>query len=439
VSSPAQSGNPDRVPAQSERLEDASRIRPELRSFAAIPRRAVWYAHQNPRGLLRDRLYWLIAEKSWGQNELHAVVKKSPGWEIARDFRLSDAAKLLHCSMPEVSRAAKDLKEEGRLDDVDRILRPSVNPKPIQKRPQEAASDREVKWNRSYDREFTRSTNFVADPIKAKQNLSKRFSNAPKEQISRARNTAARLTAGAGEIAAELARIENGQDLTSGGLEQVKAATLADSAQPDQVDRSVNSQRPCLTPTTSAPMPAKLFGDEATRLFGKLFKATCDLAIAAKVVEKLNHKDWRRFLAWAADKARSGNFKGYGILLTLAGQFVDSPTTAEVCSWVHDESYAVWVVPARVFWPRAFDPEWADGYTAWQELPTDDKATATRNLCARIDAGEKGKGEYGPLPRRFLESGQWRKGAREKTESVSEARDREEREFLLNAMKTKGS
>ena len=436
--SPAQPDRPAKVPAQSESLEGASRIRPELRPFAPVPRGALQYAYLNPRGLLRDRLYWLIVEKSWGQNELRAVIKKPPDWHTERDFRLSDAAKLLNRSFPEVSRAARDLKEDGRLDDVSRILRPATNPKPKPKRYQETGSDREAKWIKAIDRELSRSTNFVADPIK-KQNLTKRFSNAPKEQITNARKTAARLTAGAGEIVVELARLENQQAPSPDNLEQVESADLAGTGHPEQVDKSVNSPQRGPTPTASRQARVKLFADEATRLFRKTFKVNCDLEIATRILEELNGKNWRRFLAWAADRSHSGNFKSYGILLRMAGQFIDSPTTSEVYSWVHDESYAAWIAPARVFWPRALDSEWTDGYTAWQELSTDDKTTATRNLRARIDAGEKGQGDYGPLPRRFLELGQWRKGARQKTESAIEVREREEREFILNGMKTQGS
>ena len=438
MSLPAQSGSPVKVPAQSEWTAGASRVRPELHPFATVPRSAIQYAYLNPDGLPRDRLYWLIVEKSWVQNELHAVIKKPPGWQIESNFRLSDAAKLLKCSLSEVSRAAKDLKEDGRLEDVGGILRPAINPKAKPKRFPETGSDREARWIKTYDRELSRSANFV-DPIKAKENLTKRFSNAPKEQISTARKAAARLTAGAGEIAAELARLENEQAPNPDNLEQVESASLTGTAQPEQVDRSVNSLRPGLTSTGSPQAQTHLFAHEATKLFRESFNANCDLGIAAQVLERLSGKNWRRFLIWAADKSQSSNFKGYGILLTLAGQFVDRPTTAEVYSWMHDESYTAWVAPARMFWPRALDSEWADGYTAWQEFAPDDKATAARNLRARIDAGERGQGEYGPLPRGFLTSDRWRMGAREKTESVTEAREREERDVILNAMKTRRS
>jgi hypothetical protein len=232
MSSPTQPGLPARVPAQSEWPEGASRVRPELRSFATVPRGAVKYAYLNPEGLLRDRLYWLIVEKSWGQNELHAVIKKHPEWQIERDFRLSDAAKLLNCTLPQISRAARDLKEDGRLDDVSGILRLATNPKPKPRRCQEAGSDREAKWIQAYDKELSRSTNFVADPIKARQNLARRFSNAPKEQISTARKTAARLTAGAAEIAAELTKLENLQTPNSDNREHIESAKLSGAGQP---------------------------------------------------------------------------------------------------------------------------------------------------------------------------------------------------------------
>lgn len=65
---------------------------------------------------------------------------------------------------------------------------------------------------------------------------------------------------------------------------------------------------------------------------------------------------------------------------------------SELPSWMLDESYVMFAELSKKLWPDILDEEITAGYTYhWKKFSMEQRLLATKNLRARVDAGEDGK------------------------------------------------
>ena len=329
MSSPTRSGDPKKQP-RSESPE-GKEVRRELKPFTPVPDAIVKSLWSNKRLPHTERLFFWLAEKSWGQNQLDAVVvKQKPGtgtWEIEGFVRLKEAEKPLGISRSEIYRAAGKLKEEGRLEKTAAgALRLSVGP--MRQAGPAPVADTEALRRITFDREMTRAEHNFPENGASRLDLDWRLKTASPAEISRAGMRLDGIAKGAIVMKNSVdGRLET--DPNYDGEQKVKGDRFVHFYNNDEIDKSsqnraedsANAPAPRVDPRKS---PAQQFAALATKIFRARFNKDCDLKIAAETLRMLGDKNWNRFLHFAANATPS--ISSYGAFTSyLAGQFADVP------------------------------------------------------------------------------------------------------------------
>jgi len=340
MSSPARSGLSKKQP-QSESRE-RPRVSPWLVPWGPVGRDVVKYAWENRKEYVPSRLYWLIVERSWLMEPNRRDADLSP----------SRAAKLLKVDLSQISRATAQLKEDGRLEEVDGF-RPALNPKP--REPLFHAPGSEAVLKVKIDREVTRAANRFGS-ASGLQELSRRYQKAPTAEISVAKEKLEIVSRGAKAGRDEISRLAETEYAGSAASPESttsRAPTEVPKTSGEQrakVDRFVKSAKNELSPIATdagSNFGGKIIGENeanafeesgkgrvaeiaaaATKIFGARFNKKCDYAMAEKIDQALGNNDPNRFFIWLSIN-KANTLYGYGLLPDLASQFIDDPAGIE--------------------------------------------------------------------------------------------------------------